>query len=407
LEPQIDSQIFERIEPVIAAFAAAGRREWSHRKVESKLLADLPVVQQELGALDATARASPDAETNAIEAAIEAAIRTLRDPFRTAALDQFAYTDDKHIPRTKGERETLAAKSFSKGDRWYRKASRHYHGLSPQDYVIALVTFALCGAPDPIASVARRESGVDDIAATDGDAPTSTAQRFVQYRWRASLGGALALCVVILALTLLGHGRDHVNTSTVNIGGAFAQAPKRAGPTFDTGEEFAGITLKACTTMAGCSDPSAKPVVTQRPGDVVSFRLDIEASYQEPIAIMNLAASTAPHNGFTEVTVVAEWKPPLATTAIETRTATVRVALQGPTPSGLPRLDYVPGTTKLYTLIATPVPEEVPFLKLPDGLFASSGITLEQIGPRRQHPVIRFADVGNIHFDMQVAVRGL
>jgi hypothetical protein len=309
---------------------------------------------------------------------------------------QAPYREQTAVGRT-----TEIGKVVWKGREVQYDAARRAKGR--RDEVLDLVTAAIMATENAVSSAATADAVATQP--TRADPPAPIARRLVtRYRWPAALGGGLALCALILAVTLPGNDEGQVHTSTVNIGRAFAQPPKRSRSPVETGEELAGITLEACTATAGCGAPSARPTAAQRPGDLVSFRLDLNDSYQEPIATMSLTASTATHNGFTDVTVVAEWRPPLATSAIESRTAAARVALQPATPAGLPRLDYVPGTTKLYTLVDTPVAEEVPALNLPDGLFASSGITLEQVGPRRQHPVVRFADVGNIHFDMRVAI---
>ncbi|HEV3322098.1 MAG TPA: hypothetical protein VG147_07920 [Solirubrobacteraceae bacterium] len=399
----------ELVQREMALFAAEGQYGW--RRVlgaDVALLVGLPNVQTQL-ATSTTPEIDPDAELNAIVAATTEAIEHLRQPFRDAAREQFGFTDpNPKAPRKKGARETDAAEKLGISKRTYELPSAKYGGASPRDQIIRLVARALCGVSDPISFITERESGADDKAVANGGWTTSIALRFVtRHRWPAVIASISILAVVILAVTLLGHGRGRSDTSTVDIGRAFAQAPTHVRRPFETVDETAGITLKVCMARVGCRDPSAKQVVAARPGDLVSFRLDLNDSYEEPIARMNLAASTATHNGVTEVTVVAEWKVPLATAAIESRTETARVAVQDVTPSGLPRLVYVPGTTKLYTLIDTHVPEEVLSLSLPDGLFTSSGLTLEQVGPRRQYPTIRLADVSNIHFDMRVATGGL
>jgi hypothetical protein len=385
----------ELVQREMALFAAEGQYGW--RRVlgaDVALLVSLPNVQKQLAA-PTTSEVDPDAALNAIVAATKEAVEHLRQPFRDAAREQFGFTDpNPQAPRKKGARETDAAEKLGISKRTYELPSAKYGGASPRDQIIRLVARVLCGA--------------DDRAAADGARTASIVLRFIAgHRWPAVMAGISIVGVVILAVTLLGHGQGQGDASAIDIGRAFAQAPTRSRRPFETGDEAAGITLKVCMARIGCSDPPATQALDVRPGDLVSFRPDLNDSYEEPIARMNLAASTATHNGVTEVTVVAEWKPPLATTAIESQTATARAAVQDATPSGLPRLVYVPGTTKLYTLIDTHVPEEVLSLNLPDGLFTSSGITLEQVGPRRQHPVIRLPDVGNIHFDMQVTNGGL
>ncbi len=416
VEHALETPLLALIRPEVAVFAAEGRHRWRESKINVDLLSDLPAVQVQLTVLEQSAeigdtpRAKQDRERDAIEAAIEAAIRSLPHPYSSAALDRFAFTDDDPQPSGKGVLEERAIRHFPKitTTRWWTKPRQGDGGLSPHDYTVALVSCALCGIADPVAFLAGRGPTPDATTATSGDPPTPAARRLVTiYRWPLVFAGALVVGALIVAVALLGRGRGRADAATADIGRAFAQFPKERRASVETGEEVGGITLKACPVTGACDVPSTKRAPAARLGEQVSFILDISESYQEPIATMSLTASTAIHNGYTDVTVVAEWRPPIATSAIESRTATARVALQPATPAGLPRLDYVPGTTGLYTLVDTPIPEEVRALNLPDGLFAASGLTLEQVGPRRQRPVVRAADVGNIHFDMRVATAKL
>jgi hypothetical protein len=415
LEPQVDSQTFDRIQPVIAAFAAAGRREWRDGRVDVQPLVDLVAVREQLDALDGTARASPDARANAIEAAIEAAINTLPDPFRTAALDHFAFTDDKPTPRTKGERERLAAKSFSKGDRWYRKPTSRYYDLSPQDYVIALVAAALCGVADPVAFTAGRESDANNGAAIEAELPAPIARRHAtRYRWLAALGGVLAVSVTVVVIAQPGGGhssRWQGGTSTVSISDP-RRIERLLGPPTSIVEpaESGRIDLEECTAARCRKTPTQEPP-PRKPTDprlpkIFHFTLEILGSYRDEIKSMNLKASSTVEEGSNSVTAVARWSSPISS-QIETHASTASVATPTQTASGLPHLEYVAGSTELYERRAGGSSGEVPIFKLPDGLFSPAGLTLTHVGFARQcRPSTRdcpLVVVAIIHFDTRLA----
>jgi hypothetical protein len=168
LGTQTGSQLIEQIEPEIAALAAIGRRSWEPVDIKIDLLASVPLVRDRLAGLGAKARADPDAELKAIDSVLEAAIKTLRNPYRTAALDHFGFTDESTGRGLyQGTREGRAVQAFGLGVDWYRKPHRKYFGMKTSEYVIALAACAFCGIAEPIAYIAKRE-GADAEVASDG-----------------------------------------------------------------------------------------------------------------------------------------------------------------------------------------------------------------------------------------------
>jgi hypothetical protein len=168
VENQTDSQLFEQIEPHIAYLAAKGRRAWKpvHRSI--KLLVSAPPVQSRLGGLDAEARSHPDAEIEAIASVLEAAIKSLPNPYRDAALEHFGFTDKGPGKATlKGARQKKAAEALGLSERLYRKPHEEYCDMEPRHYIIALAACAFCGIADPIAYVDRR-GGADAEASPAG-----------------------------------------------------------------------------------------------------------------------------------------------------------------------------------------------------------------------------------------------
>ncbi|MGA7705769.1 MAG: hypothetical protein WB998_12835 [Solirubrobacteraceae bacterium] len=158
MESQADSQLVEQIEPKVAALAAVGRRRWEPVRIDINLLTGVPLVQNRLDELDTGDRANPDAKLKAIGDALKAAIHTLPNPYREAALDHFGFTDkDSGDPSNQGEREHRAAKAWGYGGGWYRRRRQEYFGMKTSEYVITLATCAFCGIADPIAYIARRE----------------------------------------------------------------------------------------------------------------------------------------------------------------------------------------------------------------------------------------------------------
>jgi hypothetical protein len=177
VESQTNSLV-ERIEPKIAALVVQGRRGWDPIEIDFDVLAGVPQVQDRLAGLDAEGRADPDAKLKAIGDALEAAIKTLPNPYREAALEQFGFTDQRAgEPYSKGIREDRAAKKFGRGARWYRDPHKKYFGMKTSSYVIALVTCAFCGVANPINYINTREGAGVEAPSTGPTADHGSAAR--------------------------------------------------------------------------------------------------------------------------------------------------------------------------------------------------------------------------------------
>jgi hypothetical protein len=410
VESKQQRTLVEQIQPAITAYAAAGQRFWRGPEVEPpvdvELLLGLPVVQQELARFDGDVEADLQAGADAIDAAIKSAIASLPKQFSEAALEQFGFTyrDPIATPYGKGDRELRAARALGRTtQRWYDQPNKIYGGVKPRDYVVALVTCALCGVRDPLAFSAEREQGTNDQRVDPRDAPRPSLRLLIaRYRWQVVLGLVLLVCAAALAIALGESAQQHIGTPTVSLG---APKRRRGGPSL--GEEEVRISLDACTPISGCRTGSSKLPVVARPVDHVTFELHIGDSYSEPITTMKLLASTIAHEGLVEVTITADWTMPLPPGGLASGSSTARVTIGRSRLSVLPSLKYVSGTTQLYRPLAGDTAEEEPSLMLPDGLFSPSGLTLKQIGPQRRCKGCKPITVGSIHFSMQPVATGL
>jgi hypothetical protein len=207
VESQTDSQLAEQIKPKIAALAAKGRRSWEPIEIDFALLTSVRLVRNRLAGLDAAARDNPDAELDAIGGALEAAIQSLPNPYRSAALEHFGFTDQRPDKPLQGAREKRAAEKFGKGDGWYRKPNAKYFGMKPGEYVIALITCAFCGIANPIDYIARRECADAEAALSgpraDLDLPSDGIDA-------TSTAGAADGEIASLGATMVSRDPDHL-----------------------------------------------------------------------------------------------------------------------------------------------------------------------------------------------------
>jgi hypothetical protein len=144
LETASTSQNPELLEGEVAKFAKAGKRRWRTKGIDVELVSAAPGVQKHLLMLASDEKPDANAIWNAVEAAIEAAIETLPEPYQSAALDEFGFSNDLV---NRGDREERATEHFDFGVRTYRKPSARFEGRSPQDHLIWLVTCALAAPP--------------------------------------------------------------------------------------------------------------------------------------------------------------------------------------------------------------------------------------------------------------------
>jgi hypothetical protein len=137
--------------------------------MDIQVLCNLPLVREQFAELGAGSDADLDVRRDAIEQALAAAIKSLPDPFYIAALEHFGLEDKGEKPLGKVAREERAAAVLERSHRWYVEAGRSndYLGMTPSRYVIALVTFALCGNPDPITDFSRLSWLLQDIEAEE------------------------------------------------------------------------------------------------------------------------------------------------------------------------------------------------------------------------------------------------
>jgi hypothetical protein len=181
----------------VAKFAYAGRRHWREAQIDVPLLLDSTAVESQLEILEVGAGDDPNADRDAIEAAIESAIAKLPDPYRAAALDHFGFGGTGREPTGIESRRDRAAKHLKGGRsaRWYRLESDEFLGLKPEDYVVALVSASLSGAADPIATVAKTKAegdlrpGEDENARRDASGATIWIPLAVTVAVIAILGG--------------------------------------------------------------------------------------------------------------------------------------------------------------------------------------------------------------------------
>lgn len=165
----------------LEAFVIHGAGHWREAPLAQQrtlAVANLPRVSTEMDALEAASQ-DPDALTDAIEAAVKAAVQALADPHRSAAMELLGYTIESR-GRGKHQREIRAAKCLRKSDRWLRGPSQEYGGLAPRTWLLSQVAEQLAIDPDrpihpPIESVPDQseievERQVASVSATDPSA---------------------------------------------------------------------------------------------------------------------------------------------------------------------------------------------------------------------------------------------
>jgi hypothetical protein len=363
LEQPVDTALFERTEPLVAAFADAGRREWRQAASKVRALADLPAVQEQLAAFEPARRASPDAEAEAIEAAIEVAISGLADPFRSAALDHFGYTDEKVEPRKKGEREELAAKSFARSDRWYRKpAGAPFGERTPRDHIVALVTAALTG-------------------------PREAQQRATpRPRREWAIGAAVLLALVAIPVVLVSTDSGGTAQAVPPPGsvvdasnGKVVSASLPSSPRETEGAIEGGHLVTGCLWGSGsCLYPLKGQPVVAGAGQVVRFNIRLHDTTAAPVAEVKLEAYERRDAADVAISVTAEF--PGGGTEQGGRawasSQPVVVRFRDAKPH---TLSIVRGSTALYDASATPRM----LGRLPEGVFGAGGITLTNVGAPR------------------------
>lgn len=405
LENPPRSQLFEQTEFAVAAFAAAGLREWRAKPVTVELFRPLQAMQEHLAGPESGAEPDLGAQKEAIVSAIAAAIRVLHDPDYSAARHHFGFTDtdEDSKPLGKVERETKAACCYGRESQaWYYKAGRSsaFYDKTPSEYVIALVTAALCGAADPQACVAQlHASSLQPRPTAAGRIPTGR-------RLGVLLLVLVGLCLALVVLAEPGPTKrprqlpaagSVVNATSGEVVGAPFHRVRPPSP----GGVTLGFQLDACVEDAhgGCRYESAAHTRADL-GDVVRFRLRLDEEYLSPVSELKLSATAISRVRDAEVVVVAEWNPPGGGHSVESTSVSTVIQLpEGFGGTGTHYLSYVVGSTRLYAPPHTADGEGELIARLPDGLFGSQGITFTAVPPCR---ACKNHDTRNVTFLMRV-----
>lgn len=399
LEQPTESLLVERIKPEVAAFAAEGCRSWRESQIDVSLLMGVPAVQAQLAVLeqsaelDGTDRARQDLERDAIQAAIETAIKSLPHPYSSAALDRFGFTDDGKLPSGKGVLEKRAIQHFPRigTTRWWTKPQRKYSDLSPHNYVVALVTCALCGIADPAAFLAERHpSPADGVAAEPepadqpqaGDLRTGSRARAIAAGVAASLG----LAVAAWAIWGSGGGRSDARAIPPQGSVVDAQTGKvspasslPAHPAATGGQLGGGHIIHACVVgPTGCAYPLKGQPVIAAPRDVVHVDLVLHNPEAAPLSEAKLSVAVTRQVASGVVTASYEWPNGNRNSAgIETIFSYPLTVAFADHKAHV--LRYVDGSSLLYSSYG----EGHLLAHLPNGVVSVGGITLTDIGAPR------------------------
>ena len=378
---------FAAVEREVAAFADAGRQQWREGNLLLAPLLRLESVQAGLSRVDA---ADADAQRDAVEAAIEAAIERLPEPKRRTAKAHFGFPgpDPAEDPSISARRK-LAAELFGappRVPRWYQTPNPgKCFGLTPERYIVTLVTASLMGAQEPIAVVAEAVNGVEppaaDLPAAEDLEPDGPA-------------GALLVVALVLVLALFVNLVDLGKLTDWRGGGGDPIPPRGSIVDARTGEAFAPQLVRPRADSRGLAwehvfwacDRSAEdcdsPQLAYRgtpmeasPGDTIDFRIRLYDPRGEPVSVLRLAATPNPALEGASVRLSIEWpvkgRSEREGLGLETHRAAVSLRLP-PQAS----LVYDEGSTMLYGAAG----EEVVVARLPEGIMDPPGIKLRNVG---------------------------
>jgi hypothetical protein len=431
MEIELQSQHFEDVGSAVARFSAAGPLEWRKAKDKAKhrsdveLLLSLPAVQQQLARFDGDVEADPNAAGDAIEAALKEAILELPSPYLEAAQEQFGFASrelDGAIPK-KGERERLAAIQLGRTtQRWYSEPTSEHDGLRPRDYVAALVTGALCGVPDPMAHLSRRETG---ITPPRGSVPPSSVTSGRDSRaWTRPallLAGSIILVAGVAAVVIATGfpGKEQTpeerqltqaildGSLPIPIGWAVnAQTGKPVPPSslpkhveHDGGQLGGGDVFWSCVfTSASCSVPKRGQPTYASAGDRLLMRLRLHDPSSEALAEVRVWISTRTRGDSIVLTANMEW-PTTTASRFGSTSATTTIRFRDGKPHGLA---YVPRSDMLYDSSQEAGPEGRLIARLPEGLLSYGGVILTDVGPPRGCWDCDLAYVRYVVFNMRV-----
>jgi hypothetical protein len=431
VEIELQSQLLPQVELAVATFAGAGPLEW--RKLKAKPASDvelflsLPSVQQQLASFDGDLQADVNAAADAIEAAIRLAIeKRLSSPYLDAALEHFGFIAHPELgqtPLNRGDREEQAALKLGRTTkRWYTTPNKEYDGLKPRDYVVALVTCALCGVPNPMTSVGRRETGI--APPMSSDQPSSVASGRNSRTWvRPALllaGSTILIAGVVAGLIATGFPGsestpdERALTQAIQdgsiptpIGWAVdaqtgepvspASLPKQLGR--DGGQLGGGDVFWSCVNASTpCRIPKRGQPTYASAGDRLLMRLRLHDPSSEALAKVRVWISIRTGGDSTALTANMEW-PTTTPNRFGSTSATTTVRFRDGKPHGLA---YVPRSAMLYDSSQEAGPEGRLIARLPEGLMSYGGIILTDVGPPRGCWDCDLAYVRYVVFNMRV-----
>jgi hypothetical protein len=379
------------IEPEIAKIADRGKQGWRRStRIDIALLATLPCVCQTLEIAEQQgAGLGPDPQRDAIEEAIQASIMHLPNPFQAAILAQFGFDDGSG---KKVHRELRAAEALGKGDRWFRKPSSEYFGLTPYEYCVAFVTSALCGASDPQGDIARRhEAAPTPVAAISVDRQGVQTFDVTSYNvW--ALAAIAFLTVGLLVWAILEQGRSgtpargsvvDATTGTILPANALLGIRPTPGPAVDGfGEEI--FTVCDTTATKGCPVFVAGPIHA-RQGDTLLIRITLHDGGRLPISELRISMAQIPllrlrgHYG-TDLRFMLQYPGGKHTEEMPSGDTQGEITVYY-TDTNTHELRYISGSTRLYDPSGEWRSEGRLLAHMPDGIDSVAGITLLDVGP--------------------------
>jgi hypothetical protein len=410
-----------QIESAVATYAGAGPLAWRKPKAKPagdvELLLSLPSVQDQLASFDGDLQTDLNAAADAIEAAIRLAIETrLSSPYLDAALEHFgliAHPDLGATPLSLGDREELAAKKLGRTtQRWYTTPGKEHDGLKPRDYVVALVTCALCGIDDPISYIADREQDGAPI-----EADIASAESHLKLRQHGTYSRRTVLIAAAIATVML-IGAGVWMFSTASGGGkgdALATPPLGsvvdaqtgkvspasslpAHPAATAGQLGGGHTIQACIVgRTGCAYPLRGQPVMARPGDILLVNLTLHNPDATPLSEAKISVAVSRQAAGDKIFSSYEWPDGNRNSDdIETTFSTALVISF--TDHQAHGLSYVPGSSVLYDSLG----EGHPLAHLPDGVVSIGGITLTDVGAPRSCWDCDLTNIRYVVFEMKV-----
>jgi hypothetical protein len=386
LETSAVEPSFASVELAVSKLAAAGMRRWRAEPVDVEALCEAPLVRERLLALGAGSENDVDAQRDAVEEGVMAAIKSLPHPYYTAAGKHFGLDDHDAKPLGKIDREQEAATALDgKSQRWYFEAGRSakYLDKTPSQYVIALVACALYGIADPVSYLSRQATTTE---AQSPDTPLEPTPPLRDRRRRVRLL-VLLVAVVFFAAVVAAvsgffniHGRE---SPLPPIGSIIDASSGKASPKHTAlassasyGAIEGGNILRACDAAITqpCEDPAGEGIYA-KPGDTLKFRLYLKNRFNGPIQLLKVRFTWEQQKSF--ATAAVDWtKAPSHHTAPDEAVDSIEISF---TDHHGHQLIYIPGSSALYSISGEG--PRARLARLPDGIMSSNGIQLADFGP--------------------------